>query len=118
MSPVCREIVNEAVQASFMKKILLSCLAFLSCSTLHADDTLSDEVGSGKLSPFEGVVTAINSNMNEEGRCFTAWDAEGRVKVFSISSLKDLDVGDHVTLKYWASDRYPLKVKTIQFRQP
>lgn len=67
---------------------------------------------------FDGVVTAVDSNMNVPTRCFTAQAANGQVKVFEIASLKDLDVGDRVVLHYRNSDHYPLEVKTIRFIAP
>jgi hypothetical protein len=80
----------------------------------HADDSMRGESVSG-TARFSGVVTAVDTNGNVEGRCFTAHAEDGTVKVFCISTLEDLDVGDRVELTYEKSDRFPLMVKRVRF---
>jgi hypothetical protein len=67
---------------------------------------------------WEGTVTAVNSNGNRPGRSFTAVDAEGQVKIFYISSLKYLNVGDRVSLSYITSKTFPYTVTRIKFSLP
>ncbi len=101
-----------------MKNLItfLSVVLF-SLGVARADDALASE-GAGRDLGFSGVVTAVDSNGNAPGSCFTAQNAQGLVKVFRISSLEDLAVGKRVELKYVASDRYPLSVRTIRFLPP
>jgi hypothetical protein len=100
-------------------KMLVAFLAavLFPLGAMRADDALASEA-SGRVLDFSGVVTAVDSNGNAPGHCFTAQDAEGKVKVFRISSLDDLAVGKRVALKYDGSDRYPLAVKTVRFLPP
>lgn len=95
---------------------LLSVILF-SLGAARADDALASD-GANKVLGFSGVVTAVDSNGNAPGLCFTAQDFEGKVKVFRISTLDDLAVGKRVELKYDGSDHYPLTVRTIRFLPP
>ncbi len=103
-----------------MKKtiLLLSILLTLLGLQTRADDALADSSGSGQVLSFHGVVTAVDSNGNAPGHCFTAQNAEGLVKVFHISTLEDLRVGSRVELHYFASEKYPLITRTIKFLPP
>lgn len=94
-----------------MKTILFSVVAAAGLMIAPAE-------AHSKLVPFRGEVTAVNSNGYKPGLSFTAKDANGRVKMFYIASLKHLDVNDRVVLKYADSDRFPLNVHTIKFLQP
>ncbi len=100
-----------------MKKffLLLSTAILLSLgAAARADDALADG-GSGRVRDFSGVVTAVDSNGNAPGRCFTAQNEQGIVKVFRIASLEGLAAGRRIQLKYVESDCYPLAVQTIRF---
>ena len=102
-----------------MKKSLILLMAVSALAgPARADDGSNLDLGSqtlGATRPFEGVVTAVDSNGNYPEHCFTAISDDGLAKVFRISSLKDLDVGDRVSLQYVESDVYPQMVKSIRF---
>jgi hypothetical protein len=95
-----------------MKKILCL-LVILLFSSIGLSVGRAEE-----LAKFQGVVTAVNSNGNRPGLSFTAVDAENHVKMFYISTLKHLDLGDWVALTYQRSDKFPLTVTRIKFSQP
>ena len=94
---------------------------FLSCvGGAIADDGRNLGLEGGRLGatqPFAGVVTALGPNADDPEHTFTAIADDGTAKVFRISSLKNLDVGDHVTLQYVEGDAYPMEVKAIQFHK-
>lgn len=62
----------------------------------------------GDSDTFTGNITALDSNGYDPGKCFTAVDDNGIVKVFRVSSIDNLNVGDRVRLSYKESATYPL----------
>lgn len=78
----------------------------------------SVDVEMSGTSKFQGTVTAIRSQADHAERSFTALNEEGHVKMFIISSLEHLDVGDRVELTYQASDKFPLRVIRVRFLEP
>lgn len=67
---------------------------------------------------FQGTVTAIRSQADHSERSFTARNSEGLIKMFIISSLDHLEVGDRVELTYEASEKFPLRVTRVRFLEP
>ncbi|MES2307634.1 MAG: hypothetical protein V4507_02140 [Verrucomicrobiota bacterium] len=99
-----------------MKVILFACFCFL-MNPLFAGPDVETGSSSG-ADHFYGRVTAVNSNGNRPGVSFTAVNDQGQIKMFYISSLKDLDLNDRVELTYKASEKFPLEVTRIRFLNP
>lgn len=109
----------ERVYSPQMKnKWILFGLLWVSAAHLGADDGSNLELDGGRLGAaqsFSGVVTALGPIADDPDHTFTAISDEGLAKVFRISSLQNLDVGDRVSLQYTESDVYPMSVTSIQF---
>lgn len=96
-----------------MIKCLLSCLFAITVLGLAVVPCRAENSVA-----WQGTVTAVNSNGNTPGHAFTAVDAEGRVKFFTISTLEHLELNDRVQLHYIPSEKFPLEVTRIRFLQP
>lgn len=96
-----------------MKKILF--VLVLAAGMMRPCEGRAEEK---EILSFQGTVTAVNSNLNRPDRSFTAVDAEGKVKMFYISSLSHLDQGDRVVLHYLSGQKFPLNVTSIKFLPP
>lgn len=97
------------IKRSLLAVILIGVLSLQAVQPVRADEATL---------PWQGTVTAVDSNGNRPGRSFTAVDAGGKIKVFYISTLSNLKVGSRVELHYLPSDKYPLVVTRIRFLQP
>lgn len=97
----------------FKKSILLLSLSLGLGFTgiLAADD---GSFMGGQQGDFEGVITALDSNGHHPGKCFTAINDQGIVKVFLAPSLDELATGERVELKYRDGAVYPLKAWDIR----
>ena len=106
----------------FLMKKWIVLIIFLSAACVlragEGADASPDDQSAGATQSFEGVVTALGPNADDPDHTFTAISDDGLAKVFRISSLKNLDLGDRVTLKYLEGDTYPQTVQTIAFHQP
>lgn len=66
---------------------------------------------------YTGDVTAVNVNPDNTGT-FTVLGADSKIKIFSLPPSPKLAVGQHVTVHYRNTGKWPLDTRSVDNGQP